>query len=134
MIMETSVLYLLLAATTLLAAASSVAIVRFHRKFLDTTAFWRSPVGAALQAAADTSQRGGEMQAELRDMRQLLEALLTREEVPAITAAGESGLAGAVSLARQGGSIADLVRSCGLNTGEAQLLLRLHGPRKGQAA
>lgn len=38
----------------------------------------------------------------------------------------------AVRMARAGASVEDLVQSCGLNVGEAQLLLRLHASRRMQ--
>ena len=38
----------------------------------------------------------------------------------------------AVRMARHGASIDDLVRSCGLNIGEAQLMQKLHGKAQAQ--
>lgn len=40
----------------------------------------------------------------------------------------------AVRMARSGASVDDLVRGCGLNIGEAQLLLRLHASQRAPAS
>ena len=40
----------------------------------------------------------------------------------------------AIRMAKQGASVADLTRSCGLNLGEAELMKKLHGRNRRAAA
>lgn len=131
MINEMYLSYVLLGATALLAAAASLSIVRFQKKVRDMAAFWNSPTGAAVQADTPAAAvQTADLGMQIAELRQVIEALATRESTPAITSFTEPKVGNAVLLAKQGASLRDLVQTCGLNAGEAQLLLRLHGPRK----
>lgn len=130
MINEIQLSYVLLGATALLAAAASLSIVRFQKKVRDSAAFWNSPTGAAVQAAAPAPPaQDADLAAQIGELRQVIEALVAREKEPAATPFTESRVSNAVLLAKQGANVRDLVQACGLNAGEAQLLLRLHAPR-----
>lgn len=129
MIEQIEPLYLLLVSTALLAAAASVSIARFQKKVRDCAAFWNSPTGAAVQADSGNAESGGDALAEqVAELRKAIDALVRDRAAQALPPATPK-MENAVLLARQGASVADLVQCCGLNAGEAKLLLRLHGSR-----
>lgn len=130
MLSEIQLLYLLQGATALLAAAASIAIVRFQKKLRDSAAFWASPAGDVVREEASAAESAEVSVADqLAELRLLLASLATRERNAVSVTAGESRIENAVMLARQGASLNELAKHCGLNNGEAQLLIRLHGPR-----
>ena len=130
MIDEIQLSYVLFGATALLAAAASLSIVRFQKKVRDSANFWNSPTGAAVQADTPApAAQEADLAAQIAELRQVIEALAAREKTPAVAPYPESKVSNAVLLAKQGAAVHELVQCCGLNAGEAQLLLRLHGPR-----
>lgn len=130
MIDEIQLSYVLFVATALLAAAASLAIVRFQKKVQDSAAFWNSPTGAAVRADAPApAAQDADLAAQIAELKQMIEALVAREKATVVPPYGESKVSNAVLLAKQGAAVHELVQCCGLNAGEAQLLLRLHGPR-----
>lgn len=76
---------------------------------------------AAREAAAEAERRQAEIAGRLATVEERLEQLRLLHEV--------SGSYGpAIRLAQQGASAQELARDCGLNRGEAELLVSLHGP------
>lgn len=129
MISEIQLLYVLHGATALLLAAAGIAIVRFQKKFRDSAAFWASPTGAVVHAETCGGESKDAIADQLAELRQLLDNLATRDSNTASVVSGESRFENAVMLAKQGVAPGELTKNCGLNNGEAQLLIRLHGPR-----
>ncbi len=135
MTMESYYLYKLLLANGVLLAIACYAIVRFERRCRQIEAFWASPTGTALADAGDDEsqeklrqsqrleQRVGELQRAVKVM-----ALRNKpqNETPVQPVERSLPLENAVRMARNGASIEDLTRSCGLNIGEAQLMQKLH--------
>lgn len=137
--MTTSVsvmVYLLLLANLLLVCAVGLALVRFLRRCDEFEQFWESPAGMALadDSAGDEhvhmsqrlEQRIGELQKAVmilaaRDRESPKPAEVPRESARVLP------MDNAVRMARQGATIEDLTRSCGLNIGEAKLMRKLHG-------
>lgn len=124
----------LLVSNALLVAAGALAILRFRRQCRRLEHFWNSPTGAAV---ADEGDTGGtharhQMLTNLRLERQLASL---RDELAAIAKArGDTPqsertlpLDNAVRMAKNGASVDELTRSCGLNIGEAQLIRKMHG-------
>lgn len=130
MTIEIEALYLLIGATSLLAAAVTITIVRFQQKVMNSAAFWSSPTGAAVQAASRDDPLRADLDRQLTELREMVGALAMQERSADVPVASEARFGNAVLLAKQGASLRDLTQCCGLNAGEAQLLLRLHGPRK----
>lgn len=151
--METYYLYKLLLANGVLLAIACYAIVRFERRCKEIEAFWASPTGLALAdtsdaetSDADTSDK--ESQNQLRQTQRLEQRVGELQRAVGVLAlrekqAGETTeqpvernlpLENAVRMARNGASIEDLTRSCGLNIGEAQLMQKLHRQANSAAA
>ena len=156
--METYYLYKLLLANGVLLAIACYAIVRFERRCKEIEAFWASPTGLALAdtsdadtsdadtSDADTSDK--ESQNQLRQTQRLEQRVGELQRAVGVLAlrekqAGETTeqpvernlpLENAVRMARNGASIEDLTRSCGLNIGEAQLMQKLHRQAQSAAA
>ena len=127
-------IYLLLAANTLVLTGGVLLVVRLrrlcklHEKSLDC------PPAIALaepdQRVADSTEK--QVITLLRLEKQLV--ALRTELAASVSARGEVAagerslpLDNAVRMAKNGASIDDLTRSCGLNIGEAQLIRKMHG-------
>lgn len=130
MIDQIQPLYLLLVSTALLAGAASVSIARFQKKARDAAAFWNSPTGAAVQADAGHGEHAeNELAEQIAGLREAIEALVRERAAQTAAPSATPKMDNAILLAKQGASVTDLVQCCGLNVGEAKLLLRLHGSR-----
>lgn len=136
-ITDDMIMNLLLIANASLVAACSIALLRFRKQARRFEQFWESPTGvsiadtqslqaesAARPAPAPTDpcleQRVAELQAVVRGLAQ-------KSQPAAHTVDGRLPIENAVRMARGGASIDELIRSCGLSIGEAQLLCKLHG-------
>lgn len=125
-------LYTLLTATAVLLAVAIIAISRFGRQCRRLEQFWNSPTGAAI---ADTSRPQDRQQLliNLRLERQLgqLQAKIDSLGADSPSSAGNAKrqlpIDNAIRMAKNGASVDELTRSCGLNVGEARLMIRLHG-------
>ena len=129
--------YLLLLANLLLVCAVGLGLVRFLRRCDEFERFWESPTGVALADEAEgdehlrISQRLEQRVGELQKVVRILAAHNGKPSKP--SAAPPPGPArilpidNAVRMARQGATVEDLTRSCGLNIGEAKLMQKLHG-------
>lgn len=129
-------LYCLLLANAALLAAAGLAMSRYRRQLERFEQFWNSPTGAALAnrtpdeqpqlpAMLHLERRVTDLQRELGKIR-----TESRNELP--QAATRWPIENAVRMARHGASIDELVRSCGLNIGEAQLMRKLHGQARAE--
>ncbi|MDX1498770.1 MAG: DUF2802 domain-containing protein [Woeseiaceae bacterium] len=130
-------LYALLIANAALLAAVGLALAKYRRQLDRFERFWSSPTGAALaQSAAEPAPRPQAMRHLERRVGELQRVIRTLETRPAVAETRPTPklpIENAVRMAQHGASIDDLVKSCGLNIGEAQLMRKLHG-RKGAAA
>lgn len=106
-----------LLATALLALNSSI---RRKRQLLATALGEARNQAMAAQAAAT------DLRAELATLRHHLEQLEHRQERQA-AAGSHTGFRQAIALCRHGASARELVESCGLSEGEAQLVHSLYG-------
>lgn len=130
-------LSLLLIANASLVAACSIALVRFRRQARRFEQFWDSPTGAALADTqlppAETAIRPAPEPADPRleqrvaELQAVVRTLALKAQSTPHTVEGRLPIDNAVRMARSGASIDELIRSCGLNIGEAQLLRKLHG-------
>lgn len=128
--------YLLMLANLLLVCAVGLALVRFLRRCDEFERFWESPTGVALAEDADGDEHlriSQRLEQRVDELQKVIRILAARDSKPAKQAAAPPGparilpLDNAVRMARQGATIEDLTRSCGLNIGEAKLMQKLHG-------
>ena len=75
---------------------------------------------AVREAATENEQRHVQLEGRLAGIEEQQEQLRLLDE-------GSSGYGRAIRMARQGASAEELARDCGLNRGEAELLVSLHG-------
>lgn len=80
--------------------------------------------GAAREAAGELGRRQAEAEARLASIEEQQEQLRLME-------AGDGDYGRAIRMARQGASAEDLARDFGLNRGEAELIVSLHGRPRG---
>lgn len=124
-------LYALLVANAALLAAVGLAMSRFRRQLNSFEQFWNSPTGAAL--AEKQPQESGEPEAVLglerrvTELQRVLRTMQERRPDAVVETGPRLPIENAVRMARHGATIDDLVRNCGLNVGEAQLMRKLHG-------
>ena len=84
------------------------------------------------EAAAPAGDAGGlaRLEGELDNMNSRL-AELVRAQLGQHKISGARSLTEATRSAREGLAPEDIAAHCGISTGEAELLVRLHGPRSG---
>lgn len=130
---DTSYLYLLLISSALLIAAAGIAVIRFQYYCQRIDQFWNSPTGSALaDEQKDHARRqllvNMRLEKRLADLQGRLIALAEGQTKPRTRLERQLPIDNAVRMARSGASIEDLTRICGLNMGEARLMLKMHRP------
>ena len=128
--------YGLLCANALLLAAAAIALVRARVELHRLRAFHDSPAAAALapmpyddrELRRMFDRRCTMLEARLTQLVENHPSRLPNAAVP--PQKNELPVEYAVRMAQSGAGLDDLVRGCGLNKGEAQLLLRLHRTKK----
>lgn len=127
-------IYALLAANTLVLTGGLLLVLRLRRLCRLHQKSLECPPAMALadtdQPASDSEQK--QMLALMRMEKQLLALraeLATHASARSEVATIERALPldNAVRMAKNGASVDDLTRSCGLNIGEAQLIRKMHG-------
>jgi hypothetical protein len=102
--------------------------------FSITIAFWRragrrdmeslmNQLDASRSETRSLAELASEMAASIAALRERLDE---RMQLAQVNAPGAGGIDLAVRLARQGSSLEEIVKTCGVTRQEAQLLLRLH--------
>lgn len=115
-------------ANILLLGASALALVRIQRLLRSEKLY------SKISAAASAAQRPALEQAlvhvsgRMRELQERIDALAKLEKVLAEPSARSAPMERATVLARNGASVDELARSCGLSIGEASLMRRLHQP------
>ncbi len=146
--MATSVsilVYLLLISNLLLVSAVGLAIVRFLRRVDEFERFWTSPNGTALSAEKPNDEHLAtslRLEKRVDDLHRIVRIMAAQSSMkqappkPAAPAAPAAPIAAvaqvvpmenALRMAKNGATIEDLTRNCGLNIGEARLMQKLHG-------
>lgn len=129
---------LLLLANAVLLAAAAIAIVRFRKQCRRFEKFWDSPTGAALVdprpatvTAAPQPQRrtqpNPQLENRVAELQSVVRTLAKNGQSVREPVESNLPIENAVRMAKHGASIDELIRSCGLNIGEAQLMCKLHG-------
>jgi hypothetical protein len=125
-ISNTTILSLLLIANASLVAAGSIAIMRFCRQARRFEKFWESPTGLSL-ADTQTVHSDARLEKRVSELQSVVRTLAQKPKTGRDTFEASLPIENAVRMARSGASIDELIRSCGLNIGEAQLMRKLHG-------
>lgn len=134
------IIQILLAGNALLLGLATIAMLRFRRQARRFERFWDSPTGLALadSPAAEpvtkiaTDPRLEKRVAELQSVVKTLAGRQPAAQQPAVP--DKLPIENAVRMAKHGATIDDLIRNCGLNIGEAQLMRKLHGQTRSSTA
>lgn len=133
-----TVLRLLLAANVVLLGAAGIAMLRFKEQAERFTKFWDSPAGVALAEARSheaenrkplkiVTAKDPELENKVAELQTVVRSLASRDQAQEQSTDSRLPIENAVRMARHGATIEELIRSCGLNIGEAQLMRKLHG-------
>ena len=128
---------LLLIANAVMLAAATIAIIRFRHQARRFEKFWDSPTGVSLADTQSLNARTApasdpELEKRVAELQSVVTALAKKKQAVREPADANVPIENAVRMAKHGASIDELIRGCGLNIGEAQLMRKLHG--KAQAA
>lgn len=131
------VMNLLLIANAVLLAAATIAIIRFRNQARRFEKFWDSPTGVSMADTQSLSTRPApppdpQLEKRVAELQSVVKTLAKKKQVIREPADANVPIENAVRMAKHGASIDELIRGCGLNIGEAQLMRKLHG--KAQAA
>jgi hypothetical protein len=112
-------------------AIAAIAFTRWRRtaettsdRFMERTALLLERLSGLEQQIAATNAR----------LDQLQEGLTSNLHRPAAASSSTANYTIAIRLARNGSRCEELIESCGLTRQEAELVLRLHAPRRTRAA
>jgi len=120
-------IYLLLAANIVLLGAATIAILRLQQMVNQSERFWRSPTGSALQTGKSSGkQQDAGLERRVAALSKTIDALAEGRSAANAQNAPTLPLENAARMAKQGASVEDITKNCGLNVGEARLLKRLH--------
>ncbi len=146
---DSTAFYLIFFAQSLLLGGACIALFRFQRRFRELEDFWQSPTGAMLaDDQSETVEEAPLMQImtvgteealleklkldqRVNDLQRRLNEVAKRQAeekpLPSIEFERSLPIEHALRMAKNGASVDDLTRTCGLNIGEARLLQKLHG-------
>jgi hypothetical protein len=132
MMNETYLLYAMIATNALFLLIVLFALLRVAGRVKRLqTALERPDDGAAEERAGKRHAALAEclesLEARVTELQGEFKAVATRTAKPRPPALRQLPIENAVRMARQGASVDDLTRTCGLNIGEARLMRRLHG-------
>lgn len=133
---------LLLFANAALLAGAAIALVRFRKQARRFEMFWDSPTGVSLadtqsinaQTAPAAPATNPRLERRVTELQSVVRTLARKEQVDRELPETNLPIENAVRMAKHGASIDDLIRTCGLNIGEAQLMRKLHGKTRAVAA
>ena len=135
-----ALVYILMISNLLLVSAVGLAVVRFLRRVDEFETFWDSPNGTALaEEQTDEPRRdahlelGQRLEKRVDDLHRIVRIVAAQNSAkkapvaPAAPVATVVPMDNALRMAKQGATIDDLTRNCGLSIGEARLMQKLHG-------
>jgi len=134
---ELNLMYVLLLSNALLVAAAAIAILRFQKMIDRNREFWASPTGTSLaktqpdaeppRANPVAATDNGAIQGELAALQNVVARISDRQQRAVARPEHSVPMDNAVRMARQGASVEELTRNCGVSIGEAQLIRKMHG-------
>lgn len=122
----------LLIPNILLLGIACITIVRFERRCRQMEDFWGSPTGVALADDKDDASKeflriARRLENRIGQLQRAVKVMEISPQKPPAPVERSLPIENAVRMAKQGASIEDLTKSCGLNIAEASLMHRLHG-------
>ncbi len=135
-----AIVYILLISNLLLVSAVGLAVIRFLDRVDELETLGESPNGTAL-AEEDANDPGDDVHLELGrrlerridDLHRIVRIVAAQHNAKAASTATAVPVAtvvpmnNALRMAKQGATIDELTRNCGLSIGEARLMRKLHG-------
>jgi hypothetical protein len=112
-------------------AVAAIAFTRWRRSAETTSERFMERTALLLERLSGLEQQIAATNARLDQLQEGLASTLNR---PAATNAPAASYQIAIRLARTGSRCEELIESCGLTRQEAELVLRLHAPRRTRAA
>jgi hypothetical protein len=112
-------------------AIAAIAFTRWRRSAETTSDRFMERTALLLERLAGLEQQIAATNARLDQLQEGLASSLNR---PATTNTSAANYQIAIRLARNGARCEELIESCGLTRQEAELVLRLHAPRRTRAA
>jgi len=139
-ITDTTTLSLLLMANASLVAACTIELLRFGKQARRFEQFWESPTGVSIadtqllqaqtDAQSDPPPADPELEKRVAELQSVVRTLVKKTQSTQQTVEPNLPIENAVRMAKHGASVDELIRNCGLNIGEAQLMRKLHGKAK----
>lgn len=118
-----------------LLAAAAIALARFRGLLRRPQAFWQSRLGAELYAESlAAKERSRVLMNQVFELEDAVERLAKRVPLRDDPVARVLPFEHAARMARDGASVDELRRRCGLNLGEARLVAKLHGRETAELA
>ena len=130
-ILEGYSIYLLLISNAVLIAAAAIAVTRFRRQCIRLEHVWNSATSVT-QREKQTEQARQHLLITMRlerlvkELQTQMRSVVRKERVPDPLVERLLPIENAVRMAKNGASVEDLARSCGLNIGEARLMKKVH--------
>ena len=119
-------------ANAVVLATAGIALIRMSRQLGRFEQFWGSPTGAAIADRRAEEARHQivairELEQQIRELQRAVDELASRTERQPGPVERQLPIENAVRMVRNGATVAELTRNCGLNIGEARLMKKLHG-------
>ena len=119
--------YALLISNALLLAAATIVVLRVHKQMQKNEDFWNSPTGAAVQEESlPTEEIGRIVDQRLFALDRIIDELVEADGRLRYSNTSDLPFGNAVRMVKQGASVDELTRMCGLSEGEALLMTRIH--------
>ena len=124
-------IYLLLISNAVLIAAAAIAVTRFQRQCIRLEHEWNSATSVN-QRDKKTEQARQHLLITMRlerlvkELQTQMSSVVRKERVPDPVVERHLPIENAVRMAKNGASVEDLARTCGLNIGEARLMKKVH--------
>ena len=120
-------LYALILSNAVLVFGAAMALIRFERLLRRERLVSENPIDTSVQAHSNSEAvLVGRLERRLVTIHEKVDRL-TRQKVSTVATQGaDLPYEYAARMAKQGASIYDLTRACGLNKAQAQLIWRLH--------
>ncbi len=139
-ITDITTLSLLLMANASLVAACTIELLRFREQARRFEQFWESPTGVSIadtqslqaqtDAQSDPPPADPELEKRVAELQSVVRTLVKKTQSTQQVVEPNLPIENAVRMAKHGASVDELIRNCGLNIGEAQLMRKLHGKAK----
>ncbi len=120
-------LYALILSNAVLVFGAAIALIRFERLLKRERMLWERPIDTSVQAHSNSEAvLAGLLERRLATIHEKIDRLAKQKATTVATQSADLPFEYAARMAKQGASIYDLTRACGLNKAQAQLIWRLH--------